>query len=1101
MQKTIFYCLFYLFFYVGVYHTQVIPLQNNGHTKMISSLEFWEDEKWFATGGTDNLIKIWDFRTLKEINTFEGHKYSINALAVFESEGKKYIISGGISELKVWDVATGKLYKNIYNNDQVVSIVYNKAQNKIFYATKQNVYELGLKYFQPKYLFNIKNDIVDFKVSNNGKLLFASTKKSVFVYDDQKQLKQVYNLEKMDNIYELSINADGDKILASGLNYVHYWSVKDTYKFDYWTFGKANASAFFSNNDSKIYARKYQESLIYVFDSENKILLDSLEVPKDMISLFKIRLSPSEKYLGGFGFNQIMFWDIESGKKINKFNKVPNSINTIVHRDNLLGISIAGKGKIALFDWEKCILNEIKNSQTDRVNFLHFDPKNHLISHAQDGSVSYQNLSDYKTLRTIRYFEQKKNNEDEKQTNIDAFINAFTKNVMYEVAYSFKNNLFAMTGNNDLYLYSTENNAFIDTLYGHLDLIKSVCFNKNQDKILTSSLDKNARIWDLKNPEQNILISDNKDRIFTAIFSSNEKYIFTGAADGFVKMFDAITGTLIKNIGHYTHPVRDLFFDEESNEILISTEYQTLVQNVDDQMKSLTLYESNIEIEKSILLRKNIYAIQLKNETILMVHREKGVLGTLLFSNDENIGFVFYTPDGYYMGDKETVQNNIHFIAKNKVFLFEQFDLFYNRPDIILERLECSDQLYIEGLKKAFQKRIEKLGFKTDFFNEKPSLNVPEVSLKNVPFYQSTKNNLFLFELLANDPNESLQKLQVIVNGIPLFSEGGKLLNRSRIAEEKVNLILSSGDNIIEVFVVNEKGVSSLKERFLVNYSPENLLKPNLFLVTVGASQYKDQNMNLKYASKDGDDIVSLFKKGNATFQKINSLQIKDKNVTLNALKKIEKFISKAKVDDVVLFFISGHGVFDADYNYYLATYDIDFLNPSLKGIPYQKLELLLGKSKSRNKVLFLDACHSGEIDKDEIESVENISVDEGEITFRNFGNTTIQSKSNVGLNNSFELQKQLFTDLRLNNGTNVVSASGGNEFAMEGNEWKNGVFTYTFLSGIIQKSADLNQDGIVMLSELQEYVEEGVFKLTNGRQKPTSRVKNLVHDFYLWKY
>jgi len=45
---------------------------------------------------------------------------------------------------------------------------------------------------------------------------------------------------------------------------------------------------------------------------------------------------------------------------------------------------------------------------------------------------------------------------------------------------------------------------------------------------------------------------------------------------------------------------------------------------------------------------------------------------------------------------------------------------------------------------------------------------------------------------------------------------------------------------------------------------------------------------------------------------------------------------------------------------------------------------------------------------------------------------------------------------------------------------------------------ADLNNDGKVMLSELQQYLEIEVPKLTNGGQKPTSRAENLVNDWIL---
>jgi len=98
--------------------------------------------------------------------------------------------------------------------------------------------------------------------------------------------------------------------------------------------------------------------------------------------------------------------------------------------------------------------------------------------------------------------------------------------------------------------------------------------------------------------------------------------------------------------------------------------------------------------------------------------------------------------------------------------------------------------------------------------------------------------------------------------------------------------------------------------------------------------------------------------------------------------------------------------------------------------------------------------------------------------------------------NSSFDLAKSLFADMRLNNGTTVISSSGGTEFAIESENWRNGAFTYCLLYGLSSGMADLNRNKEITLSEIQEYLLFQVSKLTNGAQTPTSRVENLNNDF-----
>ena len=95
--------------------------------------------------------------------------------------------------------------------------------------------------------------------------------------------------------------------------------------------------------------------------------------------------------------------------------------------------------------------------------------------------------------------------------------------------------------------------------------------------------------------------------------------------------------------------------------------------------------------------------------------------------------------------------------------------------------------------------------------------------------------------------------------------------------------------------------------------------------------------------------------------------------------------------------------------------------------------------------------------------------------------------------------QQDLFADLRRGTGAVVISSASGNEFALEGKQWNNGVFTYALLSGLKNEKADRNHDGTITIGELQAYVIEAVRKLTAGGQNPTVRRENLDYDFAVY--
>ena len=96
-------------------------------------------------------------------------------------------------------------------------------------------------------------------------------------------------------------------------------------------------------------------------------------------------------------------------------------------------------------------------------------------------------------------------------------------------------------------------------------------------------------------------------------------------------------------------------------------------------------------------------------------------------------------------------------------------------------------------------------------------------------------------------------------------------------------------------------------------------------------------------------------------------------------------------------------------------------------------------------------------------------------------------------------MSKAIFSDIRQSSGATVISSAGGTEAAFEGEKWNNGLFTHCVLEGLSNFKADKNSDKKLTLSELQKYVSEEVYKLSDGKQSPTYRMENTVLDYELW--
>jgi hypothetical protein len=146
-----------------------------------------------------------------------------------------------------------------------------------------------------------------------------------------------------------------------------------------------------------------------------------------------------------------------------------------------------------------------------------------------------------------------------------------------------------------------------------------------------------------------------------------------------------------------------------------------------------------------------------------------------------------------------------------------------------------------------------------------------------------------------------------------------------------------------------------------------------------------------------------------------------------------------------------------------------------------------------------MDACHSGEMDEDEELSFESSSLGSNVKVEGSKGAYRLIDSTSIGLKNSFDLMQELFANLSRGNGAVVISAAGGKQYAYEGENWKNGVFTYSIIKGLKGQEADVNHDGEITVGELKDYVFSEVEQLTKGRQMPTARRENLESDWNVW--
>lgn len=208
------------------------------------------------------------------------------------------------------------------------------------------------------------------------------------------------------------------------------------------------------------------------------------------------------------------------------------------------------------------------------------------------------------------------------------------------------------------------------------------------------------------------------------------------------------------------------------------------------------------------------------------------------------------------------------------------------------------------------------------------------------------------------------------------------------------------------------------------------------YLVAVGVADYPGTDSDLSLPANDARAVVEVYKNqcasGTLTYTVLTNEQATKDRIT----RAITQVFAQAKKDDIVVFFFSGHG-----YNGGFCAYD--------GNISYKQVRKAMAKSKSTNKMMFIDACHAGGV-RQEASNAEHAAV------------SSDMKRANVM----------------------IFLSSRTDEYSLESPSMQCGFFT-TYLTRALRGSADTNSDNIVTARELFLYVNGGVADYSGGRQHP----------------
>ncbi|HXM70201.1 MAG TPA: caspase family protein, partial [Thermoanaerobaculia bacterium] len=449
-----------------------------------------------------------------------------------------------------------------------------------------------------------------------------------------------------------------------------------------------------------------------------------------------------------------------------------------------------------------------------------------------------------------------------------------------------------------------------------------------------------------------------------------------------------------------------------------------------------------------------------------------------LFVNKDDLRWVAWTPSGYYMaspGGEDLIGWHLNrgWDQAADFFGASRFRERFSRPDVVQKVLETLDEgKAVEEANGAARRRED----------TKPIIaQLPPVIRLLTPGEGSrfSGNDLTVNYELRSPSGLQVTRIDVLIDGrisrgLGRVEQSGSPCGGVSAKPCSGTLTVSVPARDVEVALIAYAGElagepARVKLAWAGAAAPAaaDLLKPKLYALVVGVSDYAAPGLKLGYAAKDARDFATALQgQRGGLYGSVETRLIIDREATRNSvvdgLEWLEKQVTSR---DVGVVFIAGHGVSDEKQNYWFLPADAiperlrtmavsqDDIKRTLQGLP--------GKA-----LLFLDTCHAGQ---------------------------AMASGTRRGTVDVNALVNELSA---AENGVIAFASSTGREVSMERDDWKNGAFTKALVEGLVEGRADLLHKGTITLSQLDAFVVSRVKELTGGTQHPVMTRPPTVPDF-----
>lgn len=1005
-----------------------------GHTDWVSTAVFSPDGKYVLTASWDSTARIWNALTGKFLQVLKGHKGSLTS-GVFsppnkaDPKGGKYILTASMDETaRIWLASNGTPVHTLEGHTEwVTSASYNDDGKYIITASNDKTAKTWTA--SDGHLLNTLTGhtraLRSASFSPSSKSMTGSQYIVTSSWDSTARIWQASTGRLLqllkghkDAVISAVFSPDAKYVLTASLDScAKVWMVVTGELITDFRGHKEALTCGSFSADGKNALTASLDQTCRIWSAMGGFLLSELKGHTNVLTSANFSPAteedkPGGKYIAAISWdNTVKIWESSEGRLISQLKGHSHWINTAVFSpDGRSMVTASLDNSVRIFSIpDGNLLHDLKG-HTEAVSSASYSPDGrYIVSASWDSTANIWDAADGKLLRQLKGH----------------------KNILRSAMFSPtcaddpSGGKFIVTGSwdNTARIWRTSDGMLLYELKGHTDSLRSAIYSPDGKLIVTASWDNTARIWSAGTGKQLFELKAHTASLNSAAFSPDSKYVVTSSLDNTACIWDAATGKLMSKLSRHSKAVAAATFSPDSRYVVTASWDNT--GNLWDVATGRLIGELNGHtgsLKSAMFSPDGKYIVTTSEDNTLK--KWNALTGGFLYTffAVDSTNFLAVDKDGRYDGN-EAARRMLYYVCDNEIIDLEQFKDLSWEPGLV-------SKLMGRNTEPVTAKKLSEINVCN---------TTPEVK------EDGFKDGAYHFSVYPRQGG--LGEIQVYVNGKLIQKyDPASLLNVGNryslvVKEAEISDYFMAGAYNRMVVKATTKGGSMISRGAVVTTLNEKKGRknPDMYIITIGISRYKDEKLRLTYASKDAVDLATVMVASAKNLLNTDGRQHvfsysfnTDGNGRWPLKLSIEKLVDSLsyhiKSEDITVMFFAGHGILLAGQkSLYLLTAEAS--GNELTGIEKEvaisteELREWSGKIKANKQVLILDACNSGQAIKNLQQIVKSRDVPAD--------------------------QQRALENLRDKTGLFILSASAADQAAYENKLYEQGLLTYSLLSGI----------------------------------------------------